>query len=241
MDNANSIKAQKNVSLGNLQGRKDFLVEAEAYLEQGLPDRAIALAEERLNRFPGDVDARIILGSSLIKNGKADEALNVLKSVEDDIIKWSNVFGCLGDIYHEKGITEKAIKDYQRFILLNPDSPATKDVYAKLDCLTSSTTTQDDLMPEESDGRIEDVSPDFYTITLAELYKKQGHLETASKILKGILKADPGNIKAAEILKDVKTALEAEKSKAPSEEKRALVINELNRWLENLKRYAVHQ
>jgi tetratricopeptide (TPR) repeat protein len=240
MDDTNSFKEQKSVSLGHPQGRKEFLVEAEEYLEQGLSDRAIALAEERLNRFPGDVDARIILGSSLIKTGNADEALKVLKSVEDDIIKWSNVFGCLGDIYHEKGITEKAIKDYQRFILLNPDSPITKDVSAKLDSLTSS-ITQDNLIPEELDDGIEHVSPDFYTITLAKLYKKQGHLETASKILRGILKADTGNIEAADILKDVEAALEAEKSKAPSEEKRVLVIDELNRWLENLKRYAVHQ
>jgi tetratricopeptide (TPR) repeat protein len=240
MDDTNSFKEQKSVSLGHPQGRKEFLVEAEEYLEQGLSDRAIALAEERLNRFPGDVDARIILGSSLIKTGNADEALKVLKSVEDDIIKWSNVFGCLGDIYHEKGITEKAIKDYQRFILLNPDSPITKDVSAKLDSLTNP-ITQDNLIPEELDDSIEHVSPDFYTITLAKLYKKQGHLETASKILRGILKADTGNIEAANILKDVKAALEAEKSKAPSEEKRVLVIDELNRWLENLKRYAVHQ
>ncbi|MDO9530170.1 MAG: tetratricopeptide repeat protein [Syntrophales bacterium] len=226
----------------NFEDREEFLSRAEAYLEQGLPDRAIALAEERLNRFPGDVDARIILGSSLIKNGKTDEALKVLKSVEEDIIKWSNVFECLGDIYQEKGITEKAIKDYQRFVSLNPDSPITKDVSAKLDYLTSS-TTQDDLIPEELDDSIEDVSPDFYTITLAELYKKQGHLETAGKILKEILKADPGNIKAAEILNELKAALEAEKAKVFSEEKRASVINELNRWLENLnkiKRYAAY-
>ncbi|TSA51947.1 MAG: hypothetical protein D4R45_07790 [Planctomycetaceae bacterium] len=239
MDNANSIKVQKNVNSGNLQGRKEFLVEAEAHLEQGLPDRAISLAEERLNRFPGDVDARIILSSSLIKNGKTDEALKVLKSVEDDIIKWSSIFECLGDIYQERGIIEKSIKYYQSFVSLNPDPMITKDVYAKLDCLTSS-TIQDDLIPEELDDSIEHVSPDFYTITLAELYKKQGHLETASKILKGILKAAPGNIKAAEMLNDLKATLEAEKSKAPSEQKQASVINELNRWLKNLKRYAVH-
>lgn len=241
MDNANSIKTQKNVSLGNLQSRKEFLDEAEIYLERGLPDRAIALAEERLDRFPGDVDARIILGSSLIKNGKADEALEVLKSVEDDIIKWSNVFECLGDLYQERGFDEKAIKYYQSFVSLNPDPAIAKDVFAKLDYLTSS-AAQDDLISEETENSIEQhVSPDFYTITLAELYKKQGHLETANNILKEILKADPGNIKASEMLNDLKASLEAEKTKSLSEQKRVLVINELNKWLENLKRYAVHQ
>lgn len=224
----------------NFEGREEFLSRAEAYLDQGLIEEVAALAEERLNRFPGDVDARIILGSSLIKIGKADDALKVLKSVEDDIIKWSNVFECLGDFYQERGFTEKAITYYQIFVSLNPDSLITKDVSAKLDCLTGS-TAQVDLIPEQADDSIEHVSPDFYTITLAELYKKQGHLETASKILKGILKADPGNIKASEMLNDLKAILEAEKSKAPPEQKRASVINELNKWLENLKRYAVHQ
>ncbi len=240
MDNANSVKAQNDVNLGNLQDRKDFLAEAGAFLEQDLPDRATALAEERLNRFPGDVDARIILGSSLIKNGKTDEALKVLKSVEDDIIKWSNVFEYLGDIYQERGTIEKAIRYYQNFISLNPDSTIAKDVFSKLDRLTSI-TDENAFITEKTDDSIEHVSPDFYTITLAELYKKQGHIETANKILKGILKADPGNIKASEMLNDLEATLEAEKTKAPSEQKRASVINELNKWLENLKRHAVHQ
>lgn len=239
MDELNTIKAQKNMSLRNLQGREEFLSKAETYLDQDLSDMAIALAEERLDRFPGDVDARIILGSSLINTGKMDEALEVLRSVEDDIIKWSSVFKSLGDIYQEKGLTEKAIQDYQSFISLNPDSPITKDVHAKLDYLTGS-TAQNDLMPEELDDSIEQVSPDFYTITLAELYKKQGHLEMASKVLGEILKTDSGNFKAAEMLKDVKTTLEWEKSKVLLEEKQALVINELNRWLGNLKRYAAY-
>ena len=236
MYESNTITAQKNMSLRNLQSREEFLSKAGAYLDQDLSDMAIALAKERLGNFPGDVDARIILGSSLINTGKMDEALEVLRSVEDDIIKWSSVFKNLGDIYQEKGLTEKAIQDYQSFISLNPDSPITKDLHAKLDYLTGS-TAQNDLMPEELDDSIEQVSPDFYTITLAELYKKQGHLEMASKVLEEILKTDSGNFKAAEMLKDVKITLEGEKSKVLLEEKQALVINELNRWLKNL-RYA---
>jgi len=227
----------------NFEGRKEFLSKAEAYLDQDLPDMATALAQERLDRFPGDVDARIIIGSSLVKMGKMEEAIEILKNVKDDILNWSRVFEYLGDIYLEKGLTEKAIKNYQNFILLNSGSPTTEDVSLKLDSLTGS-SYRDSILDEESvedlEGGIEDVSPDFYTITLAELYKKQGHLEMSREVLEKILQADAGNIKAAEILEDVKTMLNGNKPKMLAEEKRASVISELNKWLINLNKMKEH-
>lgn len=227
----------------NFEGRKEFLSKAEAYLDQDLPDMATALAQERLDRFPGDVDARIIIGSSLVKMGKMEEAIEILKNVKDDILNWSRVFEYLGDIYLEKGLTEKAIKNYQNFILLNSGSPTTEDVSLKLDSLTGS-SYRDSILDEESvedlEGGIEDVSPDFYTITLAELYKKQGHLEMSREVLEKILQADAGNIKAAEILEDVKTMLNGNKPKMLAEEKRDSVISELNKWLINLNKMKEH-
>jgi tetratricopeptide (TPR) repeat protein len=227
------------MSLRNFEGRKEFLSKAEAYLDQDLPDMATALAQERLDRFPGDVDARIIIGSSLVKMGKMEEAIEILRNVKDDILNWSRVFEYLGDIYLEKGLTEKAIKNYQNFILLNSGSPTTEDVSLKLDSLTGSSyrdSILDEESVEDSEGGIEDVSPDFYTITLAELYKKQGHLEMSREVLEKILQADAGNIKAAEILEDVKTMLNGNTPKMLAEEKRASVISELNKWLINLNK-----
>lgn len=227
------------MSLRNFEGRKEFLSKAEAYLDQDLPDMATALAQERLDRFPGDVDARIIIGSSLVKIGKMEEAIEILRNVKDDILNWSRVFEYLGDIYLEKGLTEKAIKNYQNFILLNSGSPTTEDVSLKLDSLTGSSyrdSILDEESVEDSEGGIEDVSPDFYTITLAELYKKQGHLEMSREVLEKILQADAGNIKAAEILEDVKTMLNGNTPKMLAEEKRASVISELNKWLINLNK-----
>ncbi|MBE9546454.1 MAG: tetratricopeptide repeat protein, partial [Proteobacteria bacterium] len=190
------------MDLRNLEGREEFLSRAEAYLEQGLCDEATALARERLERFPGDVDARVIIGSSLARAGKMEEALEILKGVEDDILNWSRAFEYLGDIYRDKGLTEKATEDYQKFISLNVASPVAEDVSAKLDSLITDT------VPDE-EGGIEDVSPAFHTITLAELYMKQGHSEMAREVLNEILKADAGNIKAVEMLKDIDAILSA--------------------------------
>ena len=243
MDESNTIERQEHISFRNLEDKKEFLTRAEAYLEQGLFDRAAALAQERLTRFPGDIDARIIVGSFLVKMEKTEEALEVLKGVESDILNLSRVFEYLGDIYREKDLTEKAIMAYRRFILLNPDLPNSKDVSAKLDSLIDS--SHQDTIPDEEDGEdsgdgFEHVSEEFRTITLAKLYMKQGHLEMAREVLDEILNADTGNVKAAEMLKNIDTMLDGKKSEAFSEEKRILIIGELNKWLENLNKTKKH-
>ena len=225
---------EDNIVFGDIEGIDEFLFRADVYLKEGLSDKAAALAQDRLDRFPGDVDARIIAGSSLVRMEKIEEALEFLKSVEDDILKWSRVFEYLGDIYLEKGLIEKATKAYRRFVSLNSGLPIEKGVSAKLDSLSGA--LDGDLLPDpENVGNSDNVSSDLYTITLAELYIKQGHLEMAGEVLKGILRSDSGGIRAAEMLKDVETTLKGRESRALSEGKRISVIDELNRWLENLK------
>jgi hypothetical protein len=98
---------EDNIVFGDIEGRDEFLFRADVYLKEGLSDRAAALAQDRLDRFPGDVDARIIAGSSLVRTEKIEEALEFLKSVEDDILKWSRVFEYLGDIYLKKVLSKK--------------------------------------------------------------------------------------------------------------------------------------
>lgn len=243
MDESKTIERQEYISFRNLEDRKEFLSRAEAYLEQGLFDRGAALAQERLARFPGDIDAKITVGFSLVKMGKMEEALEVLKGVESDILNLSRVFEYLGDIYREKDLAENAIMAYRRFISLNPDSPDSKDVSAKLDSLIDS--FQQDTISDEEDGEdlgdgFEHVSAEFRTITLAKLYMKQGHLGMAREVLDEILKADTGNVKAAEMLINIDAMLDGGKSEAFSEEKRDLVIGELNKWLENLNKTKKH-
>ncbi len=225
---------EDNILFEDIEGRDEFLFRADVYLKKGLSDRAAALARDRLDRFPGDVDARIIAGSSLIRMDKIEEALEFLKSVQDDILKWSHVFEYLGDIYLEKGLVEEATKAYRRFVSLNSGLPIEKGVSAKLDSLVGALDS--DLLPDaENAENSGNVSSGFYTIILAELYIKQGHLEMAREVLKEILMSDPGDIRAAERLKDVETTLKGRESRALSEGKRISVIDELNRWLENLK------
>ncbi len=243
MDESKTIERQEYISFRNLEDRKEFLSRAEAYLEQGLFDRGAALAQERLARFPGDIDAKIIVGFSLVKMGKMEEAIEVLEGVESDILNLSRVFEYLGDIYREKDLAENAIMAYRRFISLNPDSPDSKDVSAKLDFLIDS--FQQDTISDEEDGEdlgdgFEHVSAEFRTITLAKLYMKQGHLGMAREVLDEILKADTGNVKAAEMLINIDAMLDGGKSEAFSEEKRDLVIGELNKWLENLNKTKKH-
>jgi len=77
-----------------------------------------------------------------------------------------------------------------------------------------------------------DIPADFETLTVAELYLKQGYLEQAAKVLAALSFRDPGNEKVRRLLQEVSTRLE-EKEEEPLQPEEA-IIAELNRWLHRL-------
>lgn len=236
-------KSQGNTMFGNLEEKDEFLYVARLYLKSGLFEKAVLLAQKRLEQLPGDIDARLVMGHSLVKMGKTEEALEFLKSVEDDILRWSVVFELLGDVYVEKNLTEEATKAYRRFVSLKSGLPVDKGVSSKLDSLLEKSNV-DIPVDEGGTAGAGDVPAGFHTITLAELYVKQGHLEMARDVLREIVKADPGAAKAVQMLKDVDSMLKGKKTEALSEERRAFVVAELGKWLKNLeksKRYEAIQ
>ena len=91
-------------------------------------------------------------------------------------------------------------------------------------------------MGEEGYDNIGYIAPDFHTMTLAELYIRQGHLEIAADILEKILKRDAGNQKAAEKLHDVRAMLSDRTGNGYSRGRHSEVIKELTRWLKNIEK-----
>ncbi len=79
----------------------------------------------------------------------------------------------------------------------------------------------------EGGGETESAAHDFDTMTLAELYFQQGYHEMARDVLNRILAKDPENTEAREKLKQMESL---------KDNKWIPVIDELNRWLKNLRR-----
>lgn len=227
---------------GNLKEMTDLIWEAEYYLNQGSYHLAIDLAQERLEMYPGDVEARVILGYAWFKLGELDRALNILRGLEDDFQRWSYVFRYMGDIYQKKGLLAEARKSYHQFRMLNPEeSVALKlsEGAAPAGGTAASQRGDDEVLPGETD--ISRVSPEFRTLTLADLCIEQGHFQQARNILEEILSKDPANEKVRQKLASLKTLLsERSESSRPEGDGGEVVMRELNRWLQNLERMRNH-
>lgn len=216
----------------NLQGRKSFLTEAEGYLERNELPAVLNLAEARLKRTPGDLDARTVICRAWLLQGRLDEARDMLNEIEDILASLSRIYACMGDICIKKGMQDSAETYYRKFMFLNPGAPLSEDVAERLSGIVELHTTDAEEGTEE-DGPIPD---DFQTVTLAELYIRQGHFPLAEEVLQKIIGRDPQNGKAALLLQEVRERLIGGNSTHPYAE----IIAELSRWLDNIGRLRAH-
>ncbi|MBW2557308.1 MAG: hypothetical protein JRD69_00455 [Deltaproteobacteria bacterium] len=202
-----------------LEGRKSFLSDIRAKMDEGLYDDAITLAEERLKLFPGDMDACLAIASCQSEMDRPVEAGEVVEQWHDIMREQSRVYEVLGDAYNRKEMTKEAIDAYMRFAALNTDPLASGRVSEKIASLQGIST-------KDEDGDA-DMPTDFHTVTLARLYAKQGHFKMAGDVLDRILESDPGNVEAVKYAKHVRRLME--KGWGP-------VIDELERWLNGLQK-----
>ena len=215
----------------------NFLCEAEKLFGQNKLQEAFNLAGERVRSFPADADAYVVAGRALLGMGRVDEARDVLREVGEIISKLALVYERMGDIYRKKGFHQDAAVCYEKFISLHPSAEDAIKVIEKMMLLEQ----EDQPVPE--DGMIYDENipdPELFTVTLAELYIKQGHLQVAAEILKEIICREPQNIQAAAILDSLKAALDQKSSASEKFVESNNLINALSSWLKNIDRLKIH-
>ena len=117
------------------EDRTFFISRATKKLEDGLFDEASAMADERLARYPGDVDAHIISAIILIRTGRPAEACDILETLDNMIQEWSQIYELLGFVYRKQEAPEAAIRAYKTFLTLNPASPMKGHISNKIDYL----------------------------------------------------------------------------------------------------------
>ncbi|MEK7826491.1 MAG: tetratricopeptide repeat protein, partial [Thermodesulfobacteriota bacterium] len=186
----------------------------------------------RLKRTPGDLDARIAICRVWLLQGRLDEARDMLNEMEDILASLSQIYACMGDICIKKGMKDSAETFYRKFMFLNPGVPLPKDVTERLDGISELHATDAE---GGTEGDVE-IPTDFQTVTLAELYIRQGHIRQAEELLEKIIGHDPQNEKAAALLQEVRERL----LKGAAAQQYAGVIAELSRWLDNIGRLRAH-
>ena len=179
------------VSLSEVVDRKEFIARAGVCLEQD-PALAVDLALERLRIYPDDVEAKIVLGIGWYRKGEKDPALDLLRGLIDDMIRWSPAFSILSELCRDRGLDEEAERATRIYMSMNPESP---EAIADLeDRLRRESRMYPEPGPEKSDEEVGlPRAADFKTLTLADLYARQGYRELAEALLKEILASDPQN------------------------------------------------
>ena len=219
--------------------KESFLARAESALAQGLYQMAQDIALDWLTRFPDDADARVIVCHAWTRMGKLDKVKQMLREVDGAILGMSRIYARMGDICLQSGLNREATAFYQRFVTLNPDAPLSREIAEKLSSILTAREETDLLPSEEEIFERKRSIPGLQTVTMAELYVKQGHPDMAAKVLEEILKKDKTNHRAAAMLGELQTTKKAQAEKHFSSKPEA-VIRELNRWLNNLDRMGRH-
>jgi tetratricopeptide (TPR) repeat protein len=218
------------------EDRLIFVNQVERFLQEKLLPEALGRAEERLAAYPADVDALVFINRILIESGKIEQSRDVLRKLEMDISRLSLVFLRAADTYRETGLNQDALLYYKKFLVLNPPSDYSSQVAERIVAL------EKELVPagrDESDGP-DMPRPEFYTITLAELYLKQGHLKMAADILTEIITRDPANVQARVKLDTIKATLALKKSSGETLPAANNLKTTLSCWLENIGRLKKH-
>ncbi len=86
-----------------------------------------------INRFPNDVELLLYTSYLEMASDRDKDALKRLKrglKVADNPLKRSNIYGLIGDIYHEQGNDRAAFKAYERALEQNPNNSSVLNNYA---------------------------------------------------------------------------------------------------------------
>jgi len=220
--------------------RSAFFPVAQTLLEQGDYEGALEAVKIWLEKHPGDVDALLVQCHACMRLGKLEEAAALVEDVEMTVLGLSRVFACMGDICFKGGLNQEAAKFFRRFMALNPDSDLSREVSGKLRMLEED---QPDSIQEFKAGEasVPPMTAGLQTLTMADLYIRQGHPDAAESLLIQMLIKNPDDQAIQERLNRVLASKNSSATKAIHIRQREKVIETLNLWLNRLqkrRRYA---
>ncbi len=157
-----------------------FVYLAEALWEREMYEEAIEICTNGLRLRPHDLRARVILGLSYLRTGALDSAETELLKAKEMLEINTVIYQNLAELYDKKGDSDLAFH-YQKLFEAIHSSAAGGMETAVAEAGPESVA--DEVLPEDAEM--------MDTITLAELYEQQGHVDKAIEVYRKILDTSP--------------------------------------------------
>ncbi len=178
---------------------------ADAYRKQGNLEEALNVCKKGLEKHPNNASARVVLGRIYQGQGKTEDAASELKKVLELDPENLMAHSLLGSIFVEKGDHQAAIEEYQKILTLNPDDEETQKALRQAIEKAAgeprpTSPSKKEALPSEKRTLSKDSTA---TLTIAELYLKQGHYDRAIEVYQELLSIDPQNLMLRQKLAEV--------------------------------------
>jgi tetratricopeptide (TPR) repeat protein len=212
-----------------------FVSLCDAYRRAGRLDEALQVARKGVQALPWFCPGHVVLGKIQVQLGNLNEAQEAFnKALTLDGESLAALKGLAG-IYTQKDRPEIARQVLQRALQVYPDNSSVRHLLSQL-------PGEPEEEGEDSDAAVSD--PPIATVTIAEVFLKQGLLPQACQVYRDILQAEPGNETIRKKLDELERFLAGqdepvfrERAEAPEERPEtggdALTI--LQGWLERIR------
>lgn len=178
---------------------------ADAYRKQGSLEEAFNVCKRGLAKHPTYTSARVVLGRIYQEKGSREEAAAEFKKVLEIDPENLMAHSLLGAIYIQKGDYQSAIEEYQKVLTLNPDDEETQGSLKQ--AIERAAGEQKSPPPSKKETSVPEkktpAKESTATLTIAELYLKQGHLDKAVEVYQELLANDPQNLMVRQKLSEV--------------------------------------
>ena len=159
-----------------------FVYLAEALWEREMYEEAIEICTNGLRLRPHDLRARVILGLSYLRTGALDSAETELLKAKEMLEINTVIYQNLAELYDKKGDSEQAFHYQKLFEAIHPSAVAGAETEV---AEGGAASVAKEALPEDAEM--------MDTITLAELYEEQGHVDKAIVVYRKILDTSPEN------------------------------------------------
>jgi len=177
---------------------------ADVYRRRGEHEKAIELCREGISRFPNYPTGHIVLGQVHMDRGEAEAALvefhSALKCDPGNLLALSTI----ADVHQEAGSFSIARSYYRQVLQRDRSNARTKQQLRRKK--PEPEKVEPAAKAPETVGFFVGKGPErgeMKTVTLAELYLKQGHGRLAAEICRGVLDAEPENERALRLMAEI--------------------------------------